>query len=993
MRRVASASGRIDEGEVIGGRYRVTGVLGQGGFGTVYDAMHVTTGHPVAVKVLSDRPDASDDELQRRFFQEAATTSRLSHPNTVRVFDFGETDGGQLFLAMERLVGETLQDLFMHNAREGTAMPDVQAANVGIAVLRSLGEAHAHGLVHRDLKPANIFLHEVAGGDRIVKVLDFGIVKDIDASMTQAGKALGTPTHMSPEQAMGTPVDARTDLYALGVCLYEAVTGTLPFSGDNPLTIVMQHVTDPITPIEERAPGKVRPAIAHVIERSLAKMPDERWDDAQQMREALQRGIDLQPSGVYEVLNPRSRRSEKVTSPPLSSGKGSWRERKAGAGVVKQRGTAHPHTQAVSSMADAPKPAPSKPPGRSDVVVRTGQQRVVGMDSGERTAIGTSAMLDDVASEQVRRGVDAPTQMLDAEQLHELTDSAILEIGHPAQDLDPPPPVAPPPPVSRPSERVRVTGHDIGEDARTVERAPATVDDGLDAATMIAGEPAMVSAMRRDGRLADAPPIITDADDTSAPSAPTAAKPTTDPYIARQRATPDKPSGPPRDESSARYSGGWNGEPEDAESADTGLVDADTADPDDNEPAAAMDSSVVTIGGVIGSEADVMEVDDDEGPVVHVEIERRINRGVDDRLGGFAQRRVGAAAAELLAAASMLGGGRRSAPDANPFSGAPLGARLSADLARMTQNLRRRNSSGRTAAARNSVSAMFISDDASSLVYGNAAGDVRLVRSLTFGEQAAPLSMWSDEIEVGEHGGLVSAVAATPDGRTVVTADSNGEVRAWSPADGTVVADLDLHSGVTSMAMCSDGRLCIIGCRNGSAHLVKLPSLEVRRTLSAHQGAVTAAAAASSRRVIATAGEDGAVRTWDPVGGGGRLTKRYHDGAIGALALSRNRKFIVSGGWDGKVVVWAAANGHIELKLDAHDDIVSGVAIDNDCEHIATVSDDKRARVWNIESGDIVCERADFHVAPKFLRFSNDGMEVYVAAWDGSIRKLPVPPS
>ena len=275
-------------GTVIGGRYRVLGELGRGGFGVVLDAVHVTTGHSVAVKVLSDTEDDDGPELAQRFFQEAATTSRLSHPNTVRVFDFGKTDAGVLYLAMERLNGETLQARLQTAASRQEVLPESETAEIADAVLRSLAEAHAHGLVHRDLKPANIFLHQTVVEEVVVKVLDFGIVKQHDASMTQAGKSLGTPTHMSPEQALGDPIDGRSDLYALAVILFECLTGQLPFRADTPLAMVLQHVTEPAPPLASRAPQPVRPALAALIDKALAKKPADRWPTAQAMRQALQ---------------------------------------------------------------------------------------------------------------------------------------------------------------------------------------------------------------------------------------------------------------------------------------------------------------------------------------------------------------------------------------------------------------------------------------------------------------------------------------------------------------------------------------------------------------------------------------------------------------------------------------------------------------------------------------------------------------------------------
>ena len=305
VRQVTQNRKELGAGDVIGGRYRVLGKLGHGGFGTVFDTVHTTTGHPVAVKVLSPLVIGETQEMARRFFQEASTTSRLTHPNTVRVFDFGQTDTGELFLAMERLSGETLQALLSRVRDQGDTLSEAQTVDIAVAVLRSLGEAHALGLVHRDMKPANIFLHEMAGGEATVKVLDFGIVKTGDASMTQAGKALGTPTHMSPEQAMGRDINGRSDLYSLGVMLYECLTGSLPFESENPLTVVMKHVTELPEPIAQRAPGKVRPALAQAVERTLLKKPEDRFQTAQEMRKALEDAIGTPAqTGLYRIAQP-----------------------------------------------------------------------------------------------------------------------------------------------------------------------------------------------------------------------------------------------------------------------------------------------------------------------------------------------------------------------------------------------------------------------------------------------------------------------------------------------------------------------------------------------------------------------------------------------------------------------------------------------------------------------------------------------------------------
>ena len=299
VRDVEGTGQNLGPGAVIGGRYRVLGVLGRGGFGVVLDAEHVTTGHPVAIKVLTPVAGLDGQELARRFFHEASTTSRLSHPSTVRVYDFGQTEDGDLFLAMERLNGETLQDQI-----ERGPLAEAEVVAIAVDVLRSLAEAHELGLVHRDPKPANIFLHEIPGGDRIVKVLDFGIVKGGAVGMTQAGKALGTPTHMSPEQSMGKPVDPRSDLYALGVVLYECLTGELPFMADTALGLLMLHITEPVPKLAERAPGLVRPALAAVVEKALAKELHARWQSAPEMRVALQTAMgELVDTAPHRVVS------------------------------------------------------------------------------------------------------------------------------------------------------------------------------------------------------------------------------------------------------------------------------------------------------------------------------------------------------------------------------------------------------------------------------------------------------------------------------------------------------------------------------------------------------------------------------------------------------------------------------------------------------------------------------------------------------------------
>ena len=287
---VTPASAILQEGAIFAGRYRINGVLGRGGMGAVYDAQHTGTGQPVAIKTLL-LDNAGDITAVRRFFQEARMTAGLQHPNTVRVFDFGQSDEGIFYLAMERLRGETLGDMQMRLDAEVRPLSQEEAGRIAIDVLRSLAEAHQAGLVHRDLKPANIFLYDIGTGERVVKVLDFGIAKSNDAHLTKTGTSIGTPSYMSPEQVMSGIVDGRSDLYALGVILYGCVAGVLPFQADSSYSMMMKHVAEPAPDLNALHLPGITPQFAAVVQRALAKKPEDRFADAQAMRDALEQAL------------------------------------------------------------------------------------------------------------------------------------------------------------------------------------------------------------------------------------------------------------------------------------------------------------------------------------------------------------------------------------------------------------------------------------------------------------------------------------------------------------------------------------------------------------------------------------------------------------------------------------------------------------------------------------------------------------------------------
>jgi serine/threonine-protein kinase len=277
----ASAAEEADPvlGSVVGGRFRITGVLGEGGMGRVYtgEQQMGTSTRKVAVKTLLAQY-AKDPQVLARFMRECGTVSELEHPNTIKVYDFGQTNTGELYIAMELLTGESLEKAL----ERGPLAPERVDRIIG-QVSGSLQEAHDKGIVHRDLKPANIFVTTRAGHEDYVKVLDFGIAKHDDQhskdqeKLTQQGTVLGTPPYMSPEQFRGAELDPRSDIYSLGVVTYEMLTGRLPFDADTPWLWATQHMTAQPFPFETMPLGsQVPPKMKAAVMRALSKSPAHR---------------------------------------------------------------------------------------------------------------------------------------------------------------------------------------------------------------------------------------------------------------------------------------------------------------------------------------------------------------------------------------------------------------------------------------------------------------------------------------------------------------------------------------------------------------------------------------------------------------------------------------------------------------------------------------------------------------------------------------------
>lgn len=288
----AEATNDPQVGKVLDGKYRLDAFLSQGGMGAVYKATHVMLGRPVAVKLIKPELVTSPD-IVRRFQREARAASNLNHPNIVNIFDLGQTDDGTLYIAMELIDGPSLKDVI----RKTGPLPAPRTIRILRQIAGALSVAHRNGIIHRDLKPHNVMLARDGEGNEVAKLLDFGIAKTFDeaAQLTQTGFALGTPQYMSPEQAEGKPVDGRSDLYSVGVILYELLAGEVPFNDSSTPAILVKQMTEAPTPPSFRNPSvPVPPQLEAIAMRCLEKDPANRFQTAEDLSAALDRaGVEI----------------------------------------------------------------------------------------------------------------------------------------------------------------------------------------------------------------------------------------------------------------------------------------------------------------------------------------------------------------------------------------------------------------------------------------------------------------------------------------------------------------------------------------------------------------------------------------------------------------------------------------------------------------------------------------------------------------------------
>ncbi len=328
-----------DIGTIFGGRYRLVELLGQGGMATIFRALDTQLGREVAIKLL--RPQyLSDPDFSSRFRQEAQNAASLSHPNVVTVYDYGEDPQGP-FIVMEYVDGEDLASILRRN---GT-LPPTQATRIAAAVARALAASHARGIVHRDVKPGNVLI----GRDGRVKVVDFGIARAIaEAQMTMPGTTLGSVHYFSPEQARGEPATNESDIFSLGIVLYEMLTGSRPWEGDSAAGVALARLSGPV-PDPALVRGSIPPDLAAITRKALARLPSDRFASAAAMADALESsrtaagtGAAAGAAGAAAAAGGIARSNPTVVSYPPEAYAGSDDARAARARPVANRQRPHP---------------------------------------------------------------------------------------------------------------------------------------------------------------------------------------------------------------------------------------------------------------------------------------------------------------------------------------------------------------------------------------------------------------------------------------------------------------------------------------------------------------------------------------------------------------------------------------------------------------------------------------------------------------------------
>ncbi|HEY3452705.1 MAG TPA: protein kinase [Myxococcales bacterium] len=462
-------------GRVIGGKYPVVGLIGQGGMGAVYKALQEPVGREVALKVIRNFGDETNESvsetLRMRFFREAKVVAKLANPAAVTLYDYGAEDDGVLYMVLEFVKGRRVSDAI----RDDGPLTPGRARDICCQVLNALAEAHALGLVHRDLKPDNIMLVKGPWGEEQAKVLDFGIAKvrtkEKETLETGTGLLLGTPLYMPPEQAMARGAEPRSDLYSLGVVLYEMLAGVPPFTAGTVFEVLLAHREKPVPDFPPDF--GVPPALEEVVKRAMAKEPEDRFADAEEMAQAL---VDAVPMGSDPPSSPGS-----PTRIPSSSQMGSVRTPLPVA-LRQSNSLLNASTQSPSTRTPLPPAVRRSGPGLLDpnAAAQKSAQKVSA--AGVRKSHAEVHHSQNGASVSVR----APLSTPEATQ-EDLAGTALRATPRPIADAMPPRPQTPRPvtvlpaaaeiamtaaPAAGPSPAIQVNPQWQREDKAAVHKSP-----------------------------------------------------------------------------------------------------------------------------------------------------------------------------------------------------------------------------------------------------------------------------------------------------------------------------------------------------------------------------------------------------------------------------------------------------------------------------------------------------------------------------------------